>query len=170
MRLDLDLPAQLVLDARLAQLVLEEDLERHDEVRLLLASEVDLAKLPVPQRLADVKVTERPLALRLLGLGRTLTAPQGRRWAGVRAGSQSARGMQCHRLRPALAVRRARGRVSDSGGRSSRQTPPGPPPCGHRPRLTALCASCLPTLSEDILSVTSRSPPSAMLALLRAAG
>ena len=74
MRLDLDLPAQLVLDARLAQLVLEEDLERHDEVRLLLASEVDLAKLPVPQRLADVKVTERPLTLRLLGLGLTLTA------------------------------------------------------------------------------------------------
>ena len=62
MRLDLDLPSQLVLDARLAQLVLEEHLERNDEVRLLLARQVDLAKLPVPQRLADIKVSERPLA------------------------------------------------------------------------------------------------------------
>ena len=69
MRLDLDLPAQLVLDARLAQLVLEEHLERNDEVRLLLARQVDLAKLPVPQRLADIKVSERPLAPRLLGFG-----------------------------------------------------------------------------------------------------
>ena len=69
MRLDLDLPSQLVLDARLAQLVLEEHLERNDEVRLLLARQVDLAKLPVPQRLADIKVSERPLAPRLLGFG-----------------------------------------------------------------------------------------------------
>ena len=51
MRLDLDLPSQLVLDARLAQLVLEEHLERNDEVRLLLARQVDLAKLPVPRGL-----------------------------------------------------------------------------------------------------------------------
>ena len=69
MSLYLDLPPQLVLHPRLAELVFEEHLERHDEVRLLLASEVDLAKLPVPQRLADIKVSERPLAPRLLGFG-----------------------------------------------------------------------------------------------------
>ena len=60
--MDLDLPSQLVLDARLAQLALVEHLERDDKVRLLLAGEVDLAKLAVAERLANVKVGERPLA------------------------------------------------------------------------------------------------------------
>lgn len=66
MGLDLDLPSQLVLDARLAQLRLVEHLERDDEVRLLLARQVDFAKLAVAERLADVEVTERPLAQLLL--------------------------------------------------------------------------------------------------------
>ena len=61
--LDLNLPAKLVLHPCLRQLTLEEHLQRDDEVRLLLAREVDLAELAVAERLADVEVIERPLAL-----------------------------------------------------------------------------------------------------------
>ena len=64
MRLDLDLAAQLVLDVRLAQLALVQHFERDDEVGLLLARQVHLAKLAIAQRLANVKVVERPLAKR----------------------------------------------------------------------------------------------------------
>eukprot|EP00966_Prymnesium_polylepis_P122942 2842567-Prymnesium_polylepis.2 len=78
-RLDLNLTAQLMLDACLAQLRLVQHLQRDDEVRLLLARQVDLAKLPVAERLADVEVAQRPLAERLGGLlkhpKRTGTAP-----------------------------------------------------------------------------------------------
>ena len=66
MCLDLDLATQLVLDPGLAQLALVEHLEGDNEMRLLLAREVDLPKFAVAQRLADVEVAQRPLAKWLL--------------------------------------------------------------------------------------------------------
>ena len=59
-RLDLDLAAQLVLNASLAQLALVEHLQGDNKVRLLLTRQVDLAEFAVAERLANVKVVERP--------------------------------------------------------------------------------------------------------------
>ena len=61
MSLNFDLSTKLMFDARFRQLILEENLERHDEVRLLLACKIDLAKLAVTERLADIEIVERPL-------------------------------------------------------------------------------------------------------------
>lgn len=49
-RLDLDLPSQLVLDARSKKLLLLENLERHDVLRPFLPREVHRAELAPPQR------------------------------------------------------------------------------------------------------------------------
>jgi hypothetical protein len=84
-RLDLNFAAQLVLDTSLAQLALVEHLECDNEVRLLLAREVDLSELAVSERLADVEVGERPLAQ---GLGSSLAL----RRAGVRQGDAAGLG------------------------------------------------------------------------------
>ena len=61
MRLDLDLSSELVLHIGLHELLLVEHLERHDELRLLLPGEIDMAKLAPSQRLANLEVVNRPL-------------------------------------------------------------------------------------------------------------
>lgn len=54
--LDLNLAPQLVLHVTLLQLRLEQHLERHDVLALLLARQVHVAELAAPQRLPDVEV------------------------------------------------------------------------------------------------------------------
>jgi hypothetical protein len=51
--LDLDFPADLLLDARLLQLGFVEDFERADEVVLSLASEVHASEFALAEGLAD---------------------------------------------------------------------------------------------------------------------
>ena len=63
MRLDLDLAPELVLDVALLQLVLEEHLERHDELAVLLPGKVDVAKLAAPQGAPDIEVAQGPAPL-----------------------------------------------------------------------------------------------------------
>lgn len=58
MRLDLDLSAELVLDVRLLQLILEQNLERDDVLALLLARQVDVTELAAPERLTDVEIAQ----------------------------------------------------------------------------------------------------------------
>ena len=60
--LDLDLAAELVLDAGLEQLGLLQDLESNDVLGTLLASQVDGTELAAAEGLADLKVVEGPLA------------------------------------------------------------------------------------------------------------
>ena len=60
--LDLDLTAELVLDAGLEQLGLLQDLERNDVFGTFLASQVDGTELAAAEGLADLKVVEGPLA------------------------------------------------------------------------------------------------------------
>jgi len=59
-RLDLDLATQLVLDAGLLQLRLEQDLDGDDELARLLARQIHAAELARAERLADVEVVDRP--------------------------------------------------------------------------------------------------------------
>ena len=61
-RLDLDLAPQLVFQVALLQLRLEEHLERHHELALLLARQVHVAELAAAQRPADLEVVQRPPA------------------------------------------------------------------------------------------------------------
>lgn len=61
MRLDLDLPPQLVLHPGPQQLVLLQDLEGHDIVRLLLSSEVHRPELALAQRQPDLEVGKAPM-------------------------------------------------------------------------------------------------------------
>lgn len=63
-RLDLNLPPQLVLHVALAQLRLVQHLERHDVAAGLFARQVDVAKLALAQRPANVKVVEPPRPVR----------------------------------------------------------------------------------------------------------
>ena len=58
MRLDLDLSTELVLDVRLLQLILEQNLERDDVLALLLARQVDVTELTAPERLTDVEIAQ----------------------------------------------------------------------------------------------------------------
>ena len=58
MRLDLDLPSQLVLHVRLLELVLEQHFQRDDVLASLLAREVDVPKLAPTERFADVEVAQ----------------------------------------------------------------------------------------------------------------
>ena len=58
MRLDLDLSTELVLDVRLLQLILEQNLERDDVLALLLARQVDVTELAAPERLTDVEIAQ----------------------------------------------------------------------------------------------------------------
>ncbi len=71
--LDLDLAPELMLDLRLLQLRLEEDLQRHDVLGLLLPGQVNVAELALAERPADVKVLELPAvahaALRVVRVG-----------------------------------------------------------------------------------------------------
>lgn len=60
-RLDLDLPPQLVLHPGPEQLVLLQDLEGHDIVRLLLSREVHRSELALAQRQPDLEVGEAPV-------------------------------------------------------------------------------------------------------------
>ena len=55
-RLDLDLPSQLVLHVRLLELVLEQHFQRDDVLASLLARQVHVAELAAAQRLTDVEV------------------------------------------------------------------------------------------------------------------
>ena len=59
--LDLDLAAELVLDAGLEKLGLLQDLERNDVLGTFLASQVDGTELAAAEGLADLKVVEGPL-------------------------------------------------------------------------------------------------------------
>ena len=61
MRLDLNLPPQLVLHPGPQQLVLLQDLEGHDIVRLLLSREVHRPELALAQRQPDLEVGEAPV-------------------------------------------------------------------------------------------------------------
>lgn len=61
MGLNLDLPPQLVLHPGPQQLVLLQDLEGHDIVRLLLSREVHRAELALAQRQPDLEVGEAPV-------------------------------------------------------------------------------------------------------------
>mmetsp|Transcript_18102 Transcript_18102/g.35339 ORF Transcript_18102/g.35339 Transcript_18102/m.35339 type:complete len:253 (-) Transcript_18102:210-968(-) len=73
--LNLNLATKLVLHACFGQLALEQHLERHDVVALLLAREVHVAELAAPEGLPNIKVAElpalrdRPSSTRLLGRG-----------------------------------------------------------------------------------------------------
>lgn len=60
MRLDLDLPSQLVLDPRPQKLLLLQHLERHDVLGPFLARQVHGAKLPPPEREPDLEVRQGP--------------------------------------------------------------------------------------------------------------
>ena len=57
-RLDLDLPSQLVLHVRLLELVLEQHFQRDDVLALLLARQVDVTELTAPERLTDVEIAQ----------------------------------------------------------------------------------------------------------------
>lgn len=61
MRLDLDLSPQLVLHAFLLHLRLEEHLQSHDHLQLPLARQIHVTELPLPQRTADVEVSDGEL-------------------------------------------------------------------------------------------------------------
>lgn len=63
MRLNFDLTTKLVLHTRLQELLFEEDLEGNDELALLLSRQVDVAELPLAQRLSNLKVLDRPTLL-----------------------------------------------------------------------------------------------------------
>ena len=60
--LNLNLPTELNLHIVLDELALVQDLERDDELRLLLPREIDVAKLAFAQRFPDFEVIDRPLA------------------------------------------------------------------------------------------------------------
>ena len=60
MRLDLDLPPELVLHLRLDQLRFEEDFQSNNIFALLLSCQVHVSKLSLAQRSANVKVSQRP--------------------------------------------------------------------------------------------------------------
>lgn len=60
MRLNLHFSPQLVLHPGLLQLVLEEHLQGQDEFSLPLSCQVDVAKLPLSQRTANVKILQAP--------------------------------------------------------------------------------------------------------------
>ena len=55
-RLDLDLPSQLVLHVRLLELVLEQHFQRDDVLASLLARQVHVAEFPATERFAYIKV------------------------------------------------------------------------------------------------------------------
>ena len=59
-RLDLHLPPELVLHPTLLQLLLEEDLQGHDEHGVAFPGQVHIAKFTLPQGTADVKVLQAP--------------------------------------------------------------------------------------------------------------
>ena len=63
MRLNLDLAAQLMLNACFLQLRLEENLQSHDVLGRFLTSQVHISKLATPERFANVEIAELPLLL-----------------------------------------------------------------------------------------------------------
>ena len=62
MALDFNFSAELYLHFRFDELLFVQDLQRDNELGLLLPCKVDVAKLPFPKRLADFKVVDGPLS------------------------------------------------------------------------------------------------------------
>jgi len=70
MGLNFNFAAELMLDPRFQQLLFEENLERHDELALLLPSQIYVAKFTLAEGLANFEIVDGPATLiDLIGLG-----------------------------------------------------------------------------------------------------